>query len=261
MECSKIIRQIEETFPPQYACGWDNVGLLVGDDRQQVHTVFLALDATDEVIEQAAAQHADMLITHHPLIFHGMKRVTADDFIGRRILRLAQEQIAYYAMHTNYDIAGMGMAAAKRLDLQAAQALEVTVEEDGERKGIGVCGELSHEMTLLECAKLVKERFGISNVRIFGDGAHIVKRAAVVPGSGGSDIRNAVQAGAQVYITGDISHHDGLDAMAQGLAVVDAGHYGLEHIFAGELEEFLKKAFGDEITVCRAREKEPYLTV
>ena len=101
MKCKEIIAKIEEKYPVSFAEGWDNSGFLAGDVSWEVKKVFLALDATDEVIDAAIQCGADMIITHHPLIFSGMKKVTADDFIGRRIIKMIQHKICYYAMHTN----------------------------------------------------------------------------------------------------------------------------------------------------------------
>ncbi len=258
MQCEEVTEVIERSIPLHLACEWDNVGLLVGDRNREVSRILLALDATDDVIDQAVEKGADMLITHHPMIFKGIKRVTADDFIGRRILRLAQAGIAYYAMHTNYDSCFMGDMASKRLGLSEAKALEPVSEIAGKTYGIGKVGYLPGAMTLLECACLVKSVFHISDVRIFGDGGHMVKKAAVVPGSGSSEIHRAILAGADLLIAGDIDHHDGIDAVAQGLCVIDAGHYGLEHIFAEDMAGFLADKFDGALFVECAREKEPF---
>lgn len=107
MKCSEIIRVIEASYPREAALDFDNVGLLAGRTDREVSRVYIALDATDAVIEEAAAWGADMLITHHPLIFSPLKRVTDEDFVSRRVLKLIQNDISYYAMHTNYDVLGM----------------------------------------------------------------------------------------------------------------------------------------------------------
>ena len=91
------------------------------------------MDATDEAIEEAIANGADMLLTHHPMIFKGMKRVTQEDFIGRRIIRLIQNDMVYYAMHTNFDVMGMADLAADYLGISDTRVLEITsVSETGE---------------------------------------------------------------------------------------------------------------------------------
>ena len=241
MECKKVIELLEKQSPKSYACDWDNVGLLVGREDKEIQKIYIALDATDEAIEEAIANGADMLLTHHPMIFKGMKRVTQEDFIGRRIIRLIQNDMVYYAMHTNFDVMGMADLAADYLGISDTRVLEITsVSETGE-EGIGRYGSLKKEMTVLECCEEVKQAFSLENVKVFGDLERKVKTAAISPGSGKSVISNALQAGVDVLITGDIDHHEGIDAVAQNMTVIDAGHYGVEHIFIPYMEQYLKR--------------------
>lgn len=241
MECKKVIELLEKQSPKSYACDWDNVGLLVGRKDKEIQKIYIALDATDEAIEEAIANGADMLLTHHPMIFKGMKRVTQEDFIGRRIIRLIQNDMVYYAMHTNFDVMGMADLAADYLGISDTRVLEITsVSETGE-EGIGRYGSLKKEMTVRECCEEVKQAFSLENVKVFGDLERKVKTAAISPGSGKSVISNALQAGVDVLITGDIDHHEGIDAVAQNMTVIDAGHYGVEHIFIPYMEQYLKR--------------------
>ena len=241
MECKKVIELLEKQSPKSYACDWDNVGLLVGREDKEIQKIYIALDATDEAIEEAIANGADMLLTHHPMIFKGMKRVTQEDFIGRRIIRLIQNDMVYYAMHTNFDVMGMADLAADYLGISDTRVLEITsVSETGE-EGIGRYGSLKKEMTVRECCEEVKQAFSLENVKVFGDLERKVKTAAISPGSGKSVISNALQAGVDVLITGDIDHHEGIDAVAQNMTVIDAGHYGVEHIFIPYMEQYLKR--------------------
>ena len=241
MECKKVIEILEKQSPKSYACDWDNVGLLVGREDKEIQKIYIALDATDEAIEEAIANGADMLLTHHPMIFKGMKRVTQEDFIGRRIIRLIQNDMVYYAMHTNFDVMGMADLAADYLGISDTRVLEITsVSETGE-EGIGRYGSLKKEMTVRECCEEVKQAFSLENVKVFGDLERKVKTAAISPGSGRSVISNALQAGVDVLITGDIDHHEGIAAVAQKLTVIDAGHYGVEHIFIPYMEQYLKR--------------------
>ena len=141
-------------------------------------------------------------MTHHPLIFKGIKQITTEDFIGRRLIRLIQNDIAYYAMHTNFDVKGMADLSAAMIGLLDTEVLDVTVYGNGREEGIGRIGSLMEPMAL--------------------------------------EIGNAILKGAEVLITGDIDYHDGIDAAARGLCIIDAGHYGLEHIFIPYMKEYLK---------------------
>lgn len=244
IRCQDLIEKIEERYPRIYACDWDNVGLLAGDREQEVKTVYIALDATDEVIEKALKSKSDLLLTHHPMIFGSIKSVTTDDYVGERLIRLIRGNVSYYAMHTNYDVMGMADLAASYLELQDTFVLEEVF--DGE--GIGRVGSLPASMTLGECAKLVKKCFHLPNVKVFGDLNKIVRIAALSPGAGKSMAKPALMSGADVLITGDIDHHTGIDMDDCGMAIIDAGHYGIEHIFIEDMKGFLEKSFS-EITV------------
>jgi len=262
------MRVIEGSYARSYAMEWDNVGLLVGRDDKQVGRIYVALDAVDEVIGAAVQCGADLLVTHHPLIFSGMKRITNQDFIGRRVLELAKRDIAYYAMHTNYDVIRMGKLAADRLGLAGQEVLDVTCERERPesktseiiREGIGRIGFLEEPVALEACCEKVKKEFSLEAVRVFGNLKQKVQKAAVCPGSGKSVIRAAIGKGADVLITGDIGHHEGIDAAAQGMAVIDAGHYGMEHIFVEDMRWFLEKKL-DGVQVIAAPVRHPYANV
>ena len=180
--------------------------------------------------------------------------------IGRRLVTLLRHDINYVAMHTNFDVCGMADAAAEKLKLQACTVLDVTYEEADKTEGIGRTGSLAHAMTLKDCALQVKEAFGLPAVRVFGDIEKEIKTAALCPGSGKSVIGTAIDKGADVLITGDIDHHEGIDAVAEGLAIIDAGHYGIEKIFVDYMETFLREHL-PALTVIAAAERHPFITI
>lgn len=260
MKCYEIIEKLETLSPVTFAEEWDNVGLLAGRRDKEVRTVYIALDATDEVIEEAIRLGADLLLTHHPLIFRKLGRVNTDDFIGRRIYELIRNDISYYAMHTNFDVMGMADAAADELSLADRQVLSVTYEDDIAKEGCGRVGKLERHMHVEELAALVKEKFHVPNVRVYGNLEDIVETAAVMPGSGGSYVNDALNAGADVMITGDIDHHEGIDAVAQGIVIIDAGHYGIEKLFIPYIEAFLKREL-PALKLYKAEIREPFVVI
>ncbi|MCI8967229.1 MAG: Nif3-like dinuclear metal center hexameric protein [Lachnospiraceae bacterium] len=260
MKCYEIIDKLESLSPTEFAEEWDNIGLLAGRRDKEVRTVYIALDATDDVIEEAVRLGADLLLTHHPLIFKKMSRVNTDDFIGRRVCELIRNDISYYAMHTNFDVMGMADAAADELSLKDRRVLDVTYEDDISKEGCGRVGELKDSMRVEALAGLVKEKFHVPNVRVFGDLDSPVRTVAVMPGSGGGFIQDALAAGADVMITGDVGHHEGIDAVAQGLAVIDAGHYGIEKLFISYMEEFMKRELPG-VQIYKAEIREPFIVV
>ena len=240
MLCKEIVQVIEAAYPREAALDFDNVGLLAGRAEKEVERVYIALDATDAVIDRAVEAGADMLITHHPLIFSPLKKVTDEDFASRRVVKLIQNDISYYAMHTNYDVLGMAELAEKILGIHNTEVLDITMEKDGKPEGIGRIGELEKPMTLEECCVYVKHKLNLGSLKVFGDMQAEVSRLAISPGSGKSAIAAAIAKRADVLVTGDIGHHDGLDAVEQGLAVIDAGHYGTEYIFIDDMRRFLE---------------------
>ena len=262
MVCKKIIEILQQQSPEGYACQWDNVGLLVGSKEQEIKHIYVSVDATDEVIAQAIEEKADLLITHHPLIFKGLKKINDENFISRRVIELIKNDIVYYAMHTNFDIVGMADLAAERMQLQQAEVLQVTTSTvAGEVLGIGKVGDLSDEMTLEACVELTKKAFEVGEVKVYGYEAYkekMVKRIAICPGSGKSVVEDAIQAGAEVLITGDIDHHEGIDAAARGMTVIDAGHYGIEKIFVPYIKDYLEKQM-PEVKITAAAEREPFI--
>lgn len=264
MQCKEIIQVIEATFPRTAALGFDNVGLLAGRSEKEVSRIYLALDATDVVIDRAIKEGADMLITHHPLLFSAVKKVTDEDFITRRIVKLIQNDISYYAMHTNYDVLGMAELSGDKMNMKDAEILEVTTEgdigEEDEPEGIGRVSDLEIPMTLRECCEDVKDAFHLGAVKVFGNLEDKVKRIAICPGSGKSVIQAALDKHADVLITGDIGHHEGIDAVAQGLAIIDGGHYGIEHIFIEDMRQYLEKNLKD-VEVIAAPIIHPFLLV
>ncbi|MBO4996518.1 MAG: Nif3-like dinuclear metal center hexameric protein [Lachnospira sp.] len=242
MKCCEIMECLRQLSPEHYACDWDNVGLLVGRKEQEVHSIMVALDASMEVIEQAIEKQVDMLITHHPMIFGSIKTVNEDTLVGRKILSLVENHMCYYAMHTNFDIMGsMADLAAERLGLLQTSPLEITCEDENGLQGIGRIGYLEQEIALKDLTQQVKQAFALDKLMVYGSLEKKVNYIAISPGSGRSMIREALQRGVQVLITGDIGHHEGLDAAEEGLCIIDATHYGLEYIFTSFIKEYLKK--------------------
>lgn len=246
MKCKEIIAVFEKEWPTAFALDWDNVGLLVGDPEQEIRHIHVALDLTDEVLSEAIEQKADMIVTHHPLLFSGIKQVRQDHFIQRRIRGLIKHDISYYAMHTNFDVAGMANLNAASLNLEFPTVLDPTwCDEDGRKEGIGRVGNLPEEMTLKAFAAYAKNELDIPMVRVYGPADTRIERVAISSGSGKSMVDAAIASGAQVLVTGDIDYHTGLDAVAKGIALVDAGHYGTEYIFIPFMQQTLEELLTD----------------
>ena len=245
MNCKEVLAVINQVADVSYACGWDNVGLLAGRGDKEVSRIMVALDADDHAVDQAIAGGCDLLVTHHPLIFSPMKRITDESLVGRRLLKLLSHDMSLISMHTNFDIAPgcMGDLAADRLGLTKRMPLEKTGEGEQGPYGIGVVGmPREGRVTIEQLCQQVKEAFGLEGVQLYApQGLKDVTCIALCPGSGKDEIGHALAAGAQVLITGDITYHYATDAVAEGLAIIDAGHYGLEHIFISFMASYLQQ--------------------
>ena len=160
----------------------------------------------------------------------------------------------------------MADLAEEVLQMEDAEVLKVTcMERDSSgmaerEEGIGRVADLKKAMTLKECCEFVKEKFKLPNVKVFGEPDMLIRRIAVSPGSGKSVIGEALGKNADVLITGDIDHHEGIDAVAQGMAVMDAGHYGIEHIFIEDMRSFCEKNL-PSIQVKTAQIRHPFWIV
>ncbi|MGN0334387.1 MAG: Nif3-like dinuclear metal center hexameric protein [Lachnospiraceae bacterium] len=256
MKCKELVELLESEFPVKYAMQGDNTGFLVGDREQEIHHVYIALDANDEAIENAVKAGADFLLTHHPMIFRPMARVTSDDFNGRRVMKLIRNGIGCMAVHTNYDSCRMADLAAECMGLTECRVLE----EVADGKGIGSVGLLPQEMTVRECALFVKEKFQIPSVKFFGDPQRKVHTAGICPGSGRSVVSACHAMGAEVLITGDIDHHTGIDQADDALPIIDAGHYGIEHIYIEDMRSILSEKY-PELKITAAAVKHPFEVV
>lgn len=262
MTIREVIHVLEADYPLEKAEEWDNSGLQVGRRNKEVKRIYVALDATDAVIAEACEWKADMLLTHHPLTLAPIRQINTDTMTGRRFYQLIQHDLCHYAMHTNYDVAEMGQAAGEMMKLQQAEVLAPTGTDpaSGEPEGIGRVGHLVRPVAIEECGRIVKKIFGVDTVKIFGDPEQVIERVAICPGSGKSTIPDALSQKAEVLITGDIGHHDGIDAVDQGLAIIDAGHYGMEHIFLKRMCRYLQEHF-EGMEIRAAKEQNPFVVL
>ena len=254
------IAQILDGFAPRkLAESWDNVGLLLGDGSRKVNSIMVCLDTPEWVVEEAINKKVDMIICHHPLIFNPIKRITNDNPIGRKIIKLIKNNIAVYAMHTNFDctIGGMNDMLMERLGFDKSEILDprtpekaqpyeevaydiIALENKLENYGLGRIGELEDAVTLQEYAEQVKNLLGIKSLKIIGNGEKIIKKVAVIGGAGSSYWQKAKSKGADVLITGDISYHTQVDALEGGMALIDGGHFGTEKVIMSFMTEKLR---------------------
>ena len=222
---------------------WDNSGLLVGDPAGEVSGILVALDATLEVIREAQDLGAQMIVTHHPVIFHPVKQFLAGD----PPFEAAVRGIAVYSAHTCYDMAegGINTALAGALGLRNCLPLWEERPGDPASRRLGLAGDLPCAMTREELAAWVEEALGLPQnyVRHLPQaGPETVCRVAVCGGAGSDFLGEAVNAGCQAYLTGEVRRHEYLEAERRGLLLLDGGHFATENIAMPVLREQLAKA-------------------
>ena len=239
MKVKDIIKVIEEFAPLSVQEGWDNSGLCVGSPEDEVTSVLLALDCTPALVDEAVACGADMIVTHHPLIFSGLKKISPDDMVGEAVIKAIKAGVSIYAAHTNADkvLEGVSGAMAARLGLKNVTVLDL----DGEETGLGAVGDFPEPISAEQAVALVKEKFALKSMKTSKPVDVMISRVAMCGGSGGSLIAAARKSGAQLYISGDISYHKFFTP--EGFMIMDIGHYESEIEIVDILFSLIKKKF------------------
>jgi len=242
MKCSEIFEYLKTLYPLELAMDWDNSGFLLGRSDKEVRNVLVVLDITNEVLDYAQEKSIDLIVSHHPIIFSALKRVTDDTLLGNYILKILKNDICVIA------IGGMADICSERLGLSNTCVFERINVCDEEELGIGKIGDLKKDMSLDELIELVKAKFNLKHVSVFGreNINSKIRRVAISPGSGKGMYKYAIKR-ADVLITGDITHHEGLDAANDGVCIIDATHYGLEHLFVEKVKSDLIRLNNIEI--------------
>lgn len=225
MKAGEIINIIEEFAPCHFQEEWDNSGLMVGDSEREVSSVLLALDCTLDVVDEALDSGVGMIITHHPLIFKGIKRIGAKSLQDRMLSKIIKNDLVVYSVHTNIDKVPEGVSGIMADKLGLINRVILSKSEN-EGVGLGIVGELTNETSAEDFITFVKERFGLSLIKSSKPLNGQVKKIALCGGSGGSLLSDAINSGAQVYISGDLSYHNYF--CEEGFMVIDIGHYESE---------------------------------
>jgi dinuclear metal center YbgI/SA1388 family protein len=255
-----LVSVLERLAPPLLAESWDNVGLLVGDRDRPVARVMTCLTLTPESAAEAIEKQAEAVVTHHPLPFQPISRITTDTTAGRLLWDLIGARIAVYSPHTAFDsafggineqlAAGLGLTQIE--PLSRGELAEVEVEE-----GSGRCGMPDAPSTLADIARHAKEFLSLSSLRLVGDDRQPVQRVAVACGSGGSFLAAAHARGCDCLVTGEASFHGCLEAAALGIGLVLAGHFATERFALVRLADELRKELVGVEVWASEREQDP----
>lgn len=238
----QVVELLESFAPVALAEDWDNVGLLVGDRKNSAQRVMTCLTLSEDVADEAIAEQAELIVTHHPLPFRPLKKLTTDTTEGRILWKLAGAGIAVYSPHTAFDSAAEGInhQLADALNLAEAHPLVAfDPSEPNPTVGSGRCGSVLEPTTLRLLADHTLSLLKIDHVRVVGDDEQPLNRVAVACGSGGSFLEAAIDAGADALVTGEATFHTLLAARAAGVAMVLTGHYASERFAVERLANWL----------------------
>ena len=364
MTLQDVIDRLVELAPPPLAAGWDNVGLMVGDPGRKLKGIAVAVDPTYEAVEATIAAGANLLITHHPLLFKAPKSLDLRKEPGRTLQRLIKADVGLYAAHTNLDVTAVNLALAEKLGLKGSRVLDVTgkhpfykvavyvlpkdlekvqkaawdagagkdahydhaaytstahgtfrplpgadpavgkvnrqakteetrlellvrerdlpavraaitaahpyeqpaidvlkLEGPGEPYGFGLVGDLAAPEGLKPFAERVKAALNANTVRIVGPSDRPILRVAWMGGSARDYWPQALAAGCDAYITGEVRHHAALDALAAGMTFIEVGHVGSEQPVVPYLARFLYRALGPSVRVHELVQQDPFTVI
>jgi dinuclear metal center YbgI/SA1388 family protein len=249
---------LEGFAPTALAESWDNVGLLVGRFEQPVSRAMTCLTITPDSAAEAIAAGAELIVTHHPLPFRALKRLTSETSEGRLLLDLIAANIAVYSPHTAFDSAaeGINQRLAEGLSLADVRPL-VPADEPGQ--GAGRFGRLVRPQSLAELTQSVKELLGIPHAQAVGSLDRQITQVAVACGSAGEFLGPAVAAGCDCLVTGEVRFHTALEAEALGSALVLAGHFASERFALDALAVVLASQFRDIKVWASRTERDPVL--
>ncbi|MDE0138155.1 MAG: Nif3-like dinuclear metal center hexameric protein [bacterium] len=223
LRVGEILAAIDGRAPFASAAEWDAVGLQIGDPEREVSAVAVVHELTTRLLDGIISVGAELVVTYHPLLFRPLSSVTAVPGAEGRIFFLIERRVAVISAHTNWDAApgGSSDSLAAALEIRDPEGFAPSMTGGGDEISYGRCGSFGGPLG--DLADLVQLRLGV-RPRLSGPLDRVVRRVAVLPGSGGSRVEDAVSAGADAYVTGDVSHHEARRAADSGMAMVDAGH-------------------------------------
>ena len=248
MKLKEIKSFLEGMAPLAVQESWDNSGLQIGCSDKDIHKVMICLDLTEAVLDEAEAIGADLVISHHPLIFKGLKSISGSTYQERCVRKAILSDIAVYSAHTSLDniLGGVNHKIASLLGLSSLRWLDSgesaeTLAGTCAGSGSGLIGELPQPVPVEEFLHSVKEKFGVKALKYSPVAAGTtIRRVALCGGSGAFLLPKAVEMGADCFISGEFHYHDYFDP---GTLLIELGHYESEQFTQDLLKESLERAF------------------
>lgn len=241
----EIYKYIDGLAPFSLQMGFDNSGFLVGRAETEVDKIMVALDITCEVVQEAIDAGCQLIVSHHPVIFHPVKALTNENLTGQCLLYLVENHISAICAHTNLDVVegGVNDALAQALQLSQIEFLHQDgIDPNGQPYGIGRVGNVEGFSSAFDFASFVRERLQAEGLRLEDAGCS-VKKVAVGGGSCGEYLRNAKEKGCDTFVTSDVKYNTFLDARALGINLIDAGHFSTENVVCPIIAKWLSNGF------------------
>ncbi len=237
---------------------WDNVGLLIGDPSRSIDSVMTCLTVTPDSAREALEQRADLIVTHHPMPFRALARVTTETTVGRLVLRLIENKTAVYSPHTAFDSAeqGINQQLAQIMELDDVQALQ-PLGDDVPHVGSGRSGFLAVPQSIETCVSRLKSTLRVERFGLVGQLNRQVQKIALACGSGGQFLSEAVRQGCEMLVTGETNFHTCLEAEAQGVAMLLLGHFISERFAVVSLARRMAAEFSELRVWASCQEADP----
>jgi dinuclear metal center YbgI/SA1388 family protein len=259
MKIQDVTNYLEELAPLAYAESFDNVGLLVGNYNTGVTGVLVTLDSLEETVDEAIAKNCNLIISFHPIIFSGIKKLNGNTYVERVVLKAIKNNIAIYAMHTALDNKKDGVSG-KICEVLGLKNTEILIPKSSlktqETIGMGMIGELETEMNEAAFLQFVKSTMKTACIRHSELLERSIKKVAVLGGSGSFAIENAIALNADAYISSDFKYHDFFKAERQ-ILLADIGHYESEQFTKNLLVEYLTKKFTNFAVILSEKSTNP----
>ncbi len=254
---SNIAAFLENFAPPKLAADWDNVGLLVGDSRRPVERIMTCLTVTPASVAEAVSEKADLIVTHHPLPFTAVRRITTETPEGRMLLQLITSGIAVFSPHTAFDSARSGINQRLAEGLGLTDVGPLLPDADDPKLGTGRFGFPEDGATLTSIAYRLKDFLNLPGVHLVGNPQMPVRAVAIACGSAGELLSAARRAGCDCFVTGETRFHTCLEAESTTIGLILTGHFASERFAVERLAELLASQFPTAKVWASKQERDP----
>lgn len=252
MKIKKFIDILENIIPNNIALHFDNVGLLIGDYNSDINGIYLCLDINEKVIDRVKKYNINTIISHHPIIFKSINKITRNNIVSKKIMECISNNINVISYHTNLDsiVNGMNEKIIEILNFNYTDIQILDINNLDSRYGIGRIIKLKETLNIEFIIQRIKQKFKINTLKFVDSGVKEVDRICIINGSGNSLIKKCLHKEIDLVITGDTTYHTAFDAIENGLSLIDMGHFNSENIvYMESMSYFIRNFVKEEIKI------------